>query len=97
MGKAERGHQRKNPTYPWKGGTGNGNIGARAELLPGLKGRVGPAGRFHVGASVLVDVTEGRVEWDEREEDVAEGRVLQVSHLLCQRVGTTREANLDLK
>ena len=84
-------------TYPWEGGARNSNVGARAELLAGLEGRAGLAGRGHVGARVLVDVTEGRVERDEREEDVPEGRVLHESHLFRQRVGLCCEAHLDLK
>ena len=85
------------PTYPREGGAGNGNVGARAELLAGHEGRVGLARRLHVGAAVLVDVTEGRVERDEREEDVPEGCVLQEAHFLRQLVGPRCEAHLDLK
>ena len=90
-------------TYPWEGSAGNRNVGARAELLPGLEGRVlrallvilGPD--LHVGAGVLVDFAEGRVERDERKEDVAEGGVLQEGHFLRQRVSPRRKAHLDLK
>jgi len=87
---------------PCGGYGGDLNVGASAELLPGLEGRVlrallvilGPD--LHVGAGVLVDFAEGRVERDERKEDVAEGGVLQEGHFLRQRVSPRRKAHLDL-
>ena len=90
-------------THPCGGYGGDLNVGASAELLPGLEGRVlrallvilGPD--LHVGAGVLVDFAEGRVERDERKEDVAEGGVLQEGHFLRQRVSPRRKAHLDLK
>ena len=53
---------------------------------------------LHVGAGVLVDIAEGRVEReDAKQVDVAEGGVLQEGHLLRQRVSPRRKAHLDLK
>jgi len=88
---------------PCGGYGGDLNVGASAELLPGLEGRVlrallvilGPD--LHVGAGVLVDFAEGRVEReDAKQVDVAEGGVLQEGHLLRQRVSPRRKAHLDL-